>query len=495
MLAGSADPYKILAAVWQRPAMLDALQARDMGQVFRLVRQYAGMSQTAIGIATGLSQGKVSEIMKGAVQVSKLEVYERIADGLHMSDAARTVLGLACHTSHEPAPLLTRSPTPVSIPSWDGIPASLRLSVESDGFDSLRCDPASVDLMTLAWVVGRLDARMDRRTMLLLAAGMTAEAAVGISDPWERFSKALTGQGRLDEDAIERLEARTVGFHRLEFGLPARAIYQGLTTHINEISTLLQSGVPESYRRRLAITAGEAATLAAWTAWDLGQSNQATSFERLAALAAKESGHRVIQACAYAYQAYTVSGRDAYEQIQHAKEFLPTRGEDATRAWLLYREAEEVAALGDRRSLDVLQQAEEVYTRARPHREHAWTRFLDVGRVAAFRLSIYVGLGDERRVTEAGQEALSAVASDSEGKRVSVIYADIAQGQFKLGNHSEGLSFARRALKSVRHTESNWGLRHLATLERALTGRRDQASQELLQEIAATRQDRSSSLS
>ncbi|PRX41233.1 hypothetical protein B0I32_1783 [Nonomuraea fuscirosea] len=116
--------------------------------------------------------------------------------------------------------------------------------------------------------------------MLLLAAGMTAEAAATISDPWERLSRALTGPQALDDDTIERLEARTIGFHRLEYVLPARAIYQGLTTHINELSTLLQSGPSNRFRRRLAATAGEAATLASWIAWDLKQPGQSASFER-----------------------------------------------------------------------------------------------------------------------------------------------------------------------------------------------------------------------
>ncbi|MEV7012255.1 hypothetical protein [Streptosporangium sp. NPDC051022] len=75
--------------------------------------------------------------------------------------------------------------------------------------------PWDVDVLTLAWIVGRLDAHVDRRTMLLLAAGMTAEAAATIADPWERLTRALTGPQALDEETVERLEARTIGFHRL----------------------------------------------------------------------------------------------------------------------------------------------------------------------------------------------------------------------------------------------------------------------------------------
>ncbi|GIF42774.1 helix-turn-helix protein [Actinoplanes xinjiangensis] len=75
--------------------MITALRSRAMGRVLQLVRQYAGLSQTAIGSRIGMSQGKVSSIMAGSHHVTTLEVYERIADGLQFPDSARTALGLA----------------------------------------------------------------------------------------------------------------------------------------------------------------------------------------------------------------------------------------------------------------------------------------------------------------------------------------------------------------------------------------------------------------
>ncbi|MFC9976844.1 helix-turn-helix domain-containing protein [Spirillospora sp. NPDC127200] len=90
------DPIVIPESVWQRPQMIQALQDRDIRSVFLLLRQYAGASQTQIAIACGMTQGKVSETMKqGGRQVSTLEVFERIADGLQMPDTARMTLGIA----------------------------------------------------------------------------------------------------------------------------------------------------------------------------------------------------------------------------------------------------------------------------------------------------------------------------------------------------------------------------------------------------------------
>jgi len=487
MPAEAAEPVTIPPDLWERPEMLDALQKRNIGQVFRLIRQYAGVSQTRIGIAVNLSQGKVSEIMRGSAQVTALDVFERIADGLRMPDSARLALGLAPRSPGR-GQIIEAVLSRRAISSRDGAPAGQLLSVEGVLFGSRPSDDLwDVDLLTLAWVVGRLDSQMDRRTMLLLAAGMTVDTAASMADPWERLSRALRGPQMLDEETIERLEARTIGFHRLESVLPARAIYQGLTTHINELSTLLQSGPPERYRRRLAATAGEAATLASWIAWDLKQPTQSAAFERVAALAAKESGHHIIQACTYAYRSYAVTGPEAVEHIRRAQQFLPAEGDDATRAWLLAREAEELAALGDGQAVELLQRAEEAHNQARPHRERAWTRFLDSGRMAAFQLSTYVRLGDEQRVTEASQAALAALGPDQDRKRVSVVYADIAQAQLQLGDITEGVAYARRALEAAQRTESSWGMRHLAKIEKALAARPDQAARELLGDLRATR--------
>ncbi|MFJ4907736.1 helix-turn-helix domain-containing protein [Streptomyces sp. NPDC093249] len=80
---------------WERADVRQALRARNIGAVFRHVQQYSGASQARIAAAVDLSQGRVNEIIHGRREVSRLDVYERIADGLNMPDDARHLLGLA----------------------------------------------------------------------------------------------------------------------------------------------------------------------------------------------------------------------------------------------------------------------------------------------------------------------------------------------------------------------------------------------------------------
>lgn len=77
---------------WRSDSVLDALAARDIGHLFRLVRKPTGASQTQMGMVTGLSQAQVSEIMSGKRQVSTIEVLARVVEGFGIPDPARTVL-------------------------------------------------------------------------------------------------------------------------------------------------------------------------------------------------------------------------------------------------------------------------------------------------------------------------------------------------------------------------------------------------------------------
>jgi len=89
------DLIVIPDAFWQRTDTTAALRSRNIGQFFALLRQYAGASQTQIGMACGMTQSKVSDIIRGIQQVESLAVFERIADGLRIPDPARITLGLA----------------------------------------------------------------------------------------------------------------------------------------------------------------------------------------------------------------------------------------------------------------------------------------------------------------------------------------------------------------------------------------------------------------
>lgn len=90
-----SDPVMLPPWAWERAEVRHALLTRDIGEVFRAVQKYSGASQARIAAATGLSQARVNEVINGRREVTRLDVFERIADGLAVPDDARRILGLA----------------------------------------------------------------------------------------------------------------------------------------------------------------------------------------------------------------------------------------------------------------------------------------------------------------------------------------------------------------------------------------------------------------
>ena len=115
------DLIQIPASFWERPEVVAALRNRDIGRFFALVQQYAGASQTQIGIACVLTQGKVSDIIRGIQQVEKLDVFERIADGLGLPDPARISLGLAPRRPGSPRAIPPGDTSAPQVPSASGL--------------------------------------------------------------------------------------------------------------------------------------------------------------------------------------------------------------------------------------------------------------------------------------------------------------------------------------------------------------------------------------
>jgi transcriptional regulator with XRE-family HTH domain len=104
-MAGSIyEPIRIPDWAWSREEIHQSLRVRDVAGIFRFAQRYGGATQGRLAGATGIAQGRISEILKGDRQVSALEVFERVADGLNMPNSARIQLGLAPAHDHDRLP-------------------------------------------------------------------------------------------------------------------------------------------------------------------------------------------------------------------------------------------------------------------------------------------------------------------------------------------------------------------------------------------------------
>lgn len=88
-------PVVVPSSLWRRADVRDALEAHDASALLRLVVKYAGASQGAVAIALGRTQPEISRYVNGRQRAVSFDVWQSIADGLDMPDAARVLAGLA----------------------------------------------------------------------------------------------------------------------------------------------------------------------------------------------------------------------------------------------------------------------------------------------------------------------------------------------------------------------------------------------------------------
>lgn len=130
--------------------MCQALRDRDVSALLRFAQRYTGASQAHLASSIGIGQGRLNELVNGRREVTSLDMFERVAGGLNMPDAARMLLGLA--------------------------PLGVRLAGSAD------------DLAAAAGIVGRYypvqaDAARDIRQLVATARALDILAVRGLG-PW-----------------------------------------------------------------------------------------------------------------------------------------------------------------------------------------------------------------------------------------------------------------------------------------------------------------------
>jgi tetratricopeptide (TPR) repeat protein len=248
MRASAFDPPAIPAGFWERADVRHALRNRDMGALFRLVRQYAGLSQIRIGTAVGLGQGRTSEIVNGHSAVAATHVFERIANGLNMPDPARVLLGL----TPRQAAALARTPA-VSRPSRGQDSELLRQITAARGIGPavIRALQSETDTIRLLdrrlgapAVAGKLEAHIthvesclryslrphNREQLAAVLADASALAGWQAIDmgrlprAWEHFERATAAAREAHDDALLGFAGGEQAYVLLDLHRPAEAL-------------------------------------------------------------------------------------------------------------------------------------------------------------------------------------------------------------------------------------------------------------------------------
>ncbi len=117
-------PYTVSPQLLDRDDMRAALNTRDFGTIFRLLKKYDGASQDRIASPVdGLTQSRVSRIMRDQERIISIDLIERIADALRIPGH---LLRLAQRPWEQPAPTgAVPAQTPAaSVPVSETAPAA-----------------------------------------------------------------------------------------------------------------------------------------------------------------------------------------------------------------------------------------------------------------------------------------------------------------------------------------------------------------------------------
>jgi len=276
MHGNAFDPIQIPAGIWDHEASREILKNRDVAGLFNLAVKYSGASQVRISTATGISQGRISQIIRGQRQVTDLEVYERIAAGLGLPDHARMLFGLAPldlasptgdHDNHhqEQADELT-----VRIEAAAAIDLTMVMILTTDT-NNLRLMDRRLGGAAIADKMRAQIAQLERVHRHAIRPGIRAQLAhvlsetaalagwqaldtCALSDAWDHHEHAISAAREAENPALLAYACGQQAYVLIDLGRPAEA-----TELLQHVRTTYDRRVPGHLRTWLAAAEAEAA--------------------------------------------------------------------------------------------------------------------------------------------------------------------------------------------------------------------------------------------
>lgn len=281
---------------------------------------------------------------------------------------------------------------------------------------------------------------VDRRKFLGSVAATAATPVLG-SLP----DKATEGGGQ-----AAALRLSTSAYRRLDGSTPSRDLSEAVKSHMRLIQSITANASGGGDRNRLAAVGSEAASLAGWLAWDMGDNGSARAWYGSAEKAARSAGDPLLAAYQTGslaqFEAHAGNAAESLNQTRRARRALAERCPPVADAWLLSVEALAHAAAGDRRRCDEALTASRAAAEALPDQPPPWPWVFTFNpeKVAACRVTCGARLGMPKWVLADDVEALAT----GHAKQRALLVLDIAAGHLAGGRIEAAFALAGRALET-----------------------------------------------
>ncbi|MEV0192604.1 helix-turn-helix transcriptional regulator [Kitasatospora purpeofusca] len=255
-----------------------------------------------------------------------------------------------------------------------------------------------------------------------------------------------------NESQPAALRLATTSYRRLDGSTASRELGEAVHSHLRLIQGLISTAPTEARRIALAGAASEAASLAGWLAWDMGDHESARSFYGAAIKAARTGVNPLLAAYQTGSLAqFEAHGGNAVQALSLARSARKHLGPDSppiADAWLCSVEALGHAAAGDRRSADrALTRSRAVIERGSgetPPPPWPWVFAFDEAKIAAVRVSCGAMLG-LAAWTSAG---VHSPAATGHAKQRALLFMDVAAGHLAAGRVEAAFALAGQALET-----------------------------------------------
>lgn len=378
---------------WSKQAVRDASREGNYGRVIQLARREARLTQRQLGEACGITQSAVSRLESRAAGPYSMDILASAA--AHLGLPPRLV-GLA--------------------------DIAAAITAHTDGRDPV-----------------------ERREFLAgVAATAAAPALVAMSGP-ERAQD--TGQAAT-------LRVATAAFRRMDGATPSRQLSEVVLAHLRFVQSVAAETSDEPQRARLAAVGSEAASLAGWLSWDMGDPGSARTWYGSAIKAAHRSGNRLLTAYQIGslaqMEADAGNAAQALNLVASARRQLGTDPVAIADAWLSTVEALAHAAAGDERLCDralVRSRAAVSQLTAEEPPPWPWVFTFNESKVEACRLTCGARLGLPHWVF-GSHNAVSVATSSAHAKQRALLQLDLAAGHMAGGRLEAGYVLATQAVEA-----------------------------------------------
>jgi transcriptional regulator with XRE-family HTH domain len=287
-------------------------------------------------------------------------------------------------------------------------------------------------------------ANVERRSFL--TAGVATLATPTLS------TMALDPRSE-DTGQVAPLRLATTAFRRMDGSTPSRHLVEPVLAHLRLTQLLASEAEHDDRRARIAAAGSEAASLAGWLSWDMGDHGSTRTWYGAAVKAARRAGDPLLIAYQLGslaqFESHAGNSAQALRLIKSARRQLGDSTPAIADAWLATVEALAHATGGNRDAADsalsnALHASRRIPGEAPPW---PWVFSFTESKVAACRLTCGARLGQPGWIAEA-QKAAGSALSSGHVKQRALLSLDIAAGHLAAGRLDAAFILGMGALEA-----------------------------------------------